>query len=275
MSLSRKLLWYVESHLEKELDLAVLAETHGISRFHLTRLFGMSFGQPPMAYIKARRLSEAARKLVSEEVGILDVALGAGYGSHEAFTRAFSEQFGLTPSSVRSSRSLDGLHLTEPLFIMSEPAPEITAPRLVKGEALNLAGLSATYDFNAFGGIPGLWQQFRQFCGHVAAQKGSVTYGVSYNYRPEGLDYMAAMEVGEGDIPAEFTRLKLAPATYAVFEHHGHVSGISATWRAIYDHGLKAANLRPHHVPAFERMDQRFNGLAGSGVIEIWVPVEV
>ena len=273
MALIKNILWYIEAHLDSEFELSDVADAFGLSRFHLTRLFGVSYGQSLMAYVRARRLSEAAKVLVQDDHDILDVALGAGYGSHEAFTRAFREQFGRPPSEVRQPQSLQNLHLTEALSIMSEPKSDLKSPRLVKAPAMKLAGLSGTFEFNKFGGIPGLWQKFRDYFGHIDSQKDGAAYGVSYNYRPEGLDYMAAVEVGDGDLPPEFSVVKLEAQTYAVFEHHGHVSEISGTWRAIYDTGLKDAGLAPVYVPSFERMDDRFDGRTGSGLIEIWVPV--
>ena len=58
-----------------------------------------------------RRLSEAARVLANGSPDILTVALDFGYGSHEAFTRAFRDQFGMTPESVRAQGHLDNVNL--------------------------------------------------------------------------------------------------------------------------------------------------------------------
>ena len=49
----------------------------------------------PMAYVRARRLSDAARALIAGAPDILRLALDSGYASHEAFSRAFKSQFGL------------------------------------------------------------------------------------------------------------------------------------------------------------------------------------
>lgn len=54
-------LWFVESHLKEETSLDAIAEVAGVSRFHLTRAFGFATGLPVMRYVRARRLSEAAR----------------------------------------------------------------------------------------------------------------------------------------------------------------------------------------------------------------------
>ena len=68
-----------------------------------------------MRYVRGRRLTEAARSLAAGETNILKVALEAGYGSHEAFTRAFREQFQVTPDGFRSAGSLSHIQLVEPI----------------------------------------------------------------------------------------------------------------------------------------------------------------
>ncbi len=98
----QKALWYVESHSRESITLDDIAGACKVSPFHLTRLFATTMGLSLMRYVRARRLCEAARLLAQGADDILAVALAVGYGSHEAFTRAFRDQFGLTPEQVRA-----------------------------------------------------------------------------------------------------------------------------------------------------------------------------
>ena len=102
MSPVEKALWYVEGHLRQEISLADIAANTGVSRHHLLRAFGGATGLSVMRYVRGRRLSEAAHRLADGASDILGVAVDTGYNSHEAFTRAFGEQFGVTPAEVRS-----------------------------------------------------------------------------------------------------------------------------------------------------------------------------
>src|SRR5262245_13840586 len=95
-------LWFVESHFAQEITLDDVAAVAGVSRYHLSRTFSLATGTGLMAYVRARRLSEAAKSLAAGAPDILAVALDCGYGSHEAFSRAFREQFDLTPEAVRT-----------------------------------------------------------------------------------------------------------------------------------------------------------------------------
>jgi AraC family transcriptional regulator len=110
-----KALWFIESHFASEITLDEIANIAGVSRYHMTRAFGDMTGRSIMRYVRGRRLTEAARALAGGATDILAVALDAGYGSHEAFTRAFREQFRLTPEGIRRQGHLGDLKLVEPI----------------------------------------------------------------------------------------------------------------------------------------------------------------
>ena len=88
-----------------------------VSRYHLAHAFGAATGLSVMQYVRARRLTVAARTLADGAPDILDLALDAGYGSHEAFSRAFRSQFGVTPGMVRRQASTEDLPMTKAMNI--------------------------------------------------------------------------------------------------------------------------------------------------------------
>src|SRR5438270_4577183 len=102
-----KALWFIESHFADDISLGDIAEVAGVSRHHVTRAFGEATGLSVMRYVRGRRLSEAAKTLANGAPDILRVALDAGYGSHEAFTRAFRDQLGPATETVRAQRRLE------------------------------------------------------------------------------------------------------------------------------------------------------------------------
>jgi AraC family transcriptional regulator len=80
-------------------DLA--ARVH-LSRFHLDRIVSSVAGEPPRRFRRRILLERAAYRLATTRRGILDVAVEAGYGSHEAFTRAFTKGYGVGPAEWRA-----------------------------------------------------------------------------------------------------------------------------------------------------------------------------
>lgn len=146
MHAAHKALWFVEANSRKSYTLEQVADACAVSPFHLTRAFAALTGLSLMRYVRARRLSEAAHQLAAGASDILGLALDIGYGSHEAFTRAFREHFGLTPEQVRTQGTCNHLSLTEPIFMNTTPTNTLAEPRIVKGKPMMLAGLSERFD---------------------------------------------------------------------------------------------------------------------------------
>ena len=174
MEAVKKALWYIESHSAGPLTLGEVAEASGLSRFHLARVFPAVTGYPVFAYLRARRLTEAARELANGAPDILSVALDAGYGSHEAFTRAFRDLVGLTPEEVRARRRLDDLSLVEPIRMSDVPAVDLAAPSFRDIGAMLIAGIRQYHSYAEMGGIPAQWQRFNPHIGHIPGEIGGV-----------------------------------------------------------------------------------------------------
>ncbi len=270
-----KAVWFVESHFAGEITLADIAAVAGVSRFHLTRAFGLATGHSVMRYVRGRRLSEAARALAQGAPDILTVALDAGYGSHEAFTRAFREQFAATPEQVRAGRTVDHLSLTEAL-IMPEPSNvSLEAPRRQQGKAMLIAGLQARFEFEDLAGLPALWRRFADHIGRIPGQAGAVAYGVCHHTDESGFDYLAGVEVSDPSaLPGGFARISLPVRQYLVFTHRQHVSAVRGTFMAIFNEWLPKSGYQTEDAPVFERYDERFDPRTGMGGFEIWVPIK-
>jgi AraC family transcriptional regulator len=96
---------YIDRHLDETLELETLAGVANFSPFHFHRLFSAWMGETVGEYLRRRRLEIAAQRLISQPaVPVLQVALSVGFGSTEAFARAFKSRFGLTPSSWRTAK---------------------------------------------------------------------------------------------------------------------------------------------------------------------------
>src|SRR3989440_7164694 len=277
MNPAQKALWYIESHLTGALTLDEVAAIGGVSRFHMVRAFAAATGFSVIRYVRARRLSMAARALAAGAPDILTLALEADYGSHEAFTRAFRDHFGITPEAVRAATCLDHLKLQEPIMMDSTALDHLKAPRFETGKALLVAGVGerCTHE-NGGAGIPNQWQRFNQMVGNIPDRVGTVAYGVCCNGDDSGnFDYIAGVEVSDfSDLPREFSRVRIPAQKYAVFTHAEHISTIRRTVSAIWNQWLPQSGLKVADAANFERYDDKFDPATGNGGLEIWVPVK-
>lgn len=278
MDAVKKALWYIESHSAGPLSLSDVAEASGLSRFHLSRVFPAITGHSVFGYVRSRRLSEAARQLADGAPDILSVALDAGYGSHEAFTRAFRDVLGLTPEELRARRCLDNLSLTEPIRMSDLPAIDLSPPTFRNVGALLIAGIRQYYGFSDPGGIPAQWQQFNQYFGHIPGAVGKSAYGICTRTTPDdGFDYTAGMAVKSlDDLPEGFVGFRLPARRYAVFLHKDHISRIGSTCAAIDSEWRPnaAETVAEGPLMMIEHYDERFDPRNGEGGAEIWVPLQ-
>lgn len=130
---------YIEQNLDGELSQEECARYSCCSLSGLQKLFRSVFRKSVGDYVTRRRLTAAARELQSREGSTLEIAVKYGWGSAEAFTRAFSRVWGVTPSEYRRSWRFSGL------------CPRLDFPRkfMRKGELImtHKYDISELYDY--------------------------------------------------------------------------------------------------------------------------------
>ena len=92
---------YIREHINEPLNREKLAAVAGFSVPHFHRVFTAHVGESAASYVRRLRLERAGRKLRMGAVDITEVALAAGYDTHAAFSKAFKQQFGLSPREFR------------------------------------------------------------------------------------------------------------------------------------------------------------------------------
>lgn len=95
---------YIEDNLTSDLTLNDVARHCNYSPYYFSVSFHRHFGETMRSYIKKRRLTHAADKLKKTPISIIDIAVKYGYSSQEAFSRAFTEMFGITPYKYRHAQ---------------------------------------------------------------------------------------------------------------------------------------------------------------------------
>jgi AraC-like DNA-binding protein len=113
-----------------------LASRLHLSRFHVDRLVSAAAGEPPATLRRRILLERAAYRLLTTDEGVLDVAVEAGYSSHEAFTRAFTRAYGAAPSRWR--RRPTSYRLAAPSQVHFQPPGSLRIPAQRKATAMDL-----------------------------------------------------------------------------------------------------------------------------------------
>lgn len=93
-------LTFIEDHLEEEITILDVARAAGYSQFHYSRVFSKLLRCSIYDYIIKRKLSEACKVLLTEDIKVVDVAYQFAFKSHESFSRAFKKFFGVPPSQI-------------------------------------------------------------------------------------------------------------------------------------------------------------------------------
>jgi AraC-like DNA-binding protein len=108
-----------------------------LSRFHFDRVVTSTAGETPARLRRRVLLERAAFRLVTSDATVLEVALEAGYGSNEAFTRAFRRAYGAAPAAWRTTpgqillESRNGVHFHPPGGLRLPPRDEVSSMDLM------------------------------------------------------------------------------------------------------------------------------------------------
>jgi AraC family transcriptional regulator len=113
-----------------------LARRLNLSRFHLDRVVASVAGEAPGQFRRRVLLERSAFRLLTTDATILDVAVEAGYSSHEAFTRAFARAYGSPPGTWRHLRT--DLYLDSPNAVHFFPPNGLRLPAREKATSMDL-----------------------------------------------------------------------------------------------------------------------------------------
>jgi len=266
-------------------EVAALAAEVGTTEHHLRRMFSSLAGMPLSDYVRRRRMSLAAAALLAGDADLLDVAVRHGYGSAEAFGRAFRAVHGAGPADVRR----DGGPLrTQPQvrFALTVHGGESMDTRIVDLPARRLVGHAARVRLLHEGVNP-------QIAEHVASIPVEETVRLKSlnDVEPRGVLAVSADVDPDATEGSELTYLHGAATTadspdqdldvieveagaWAVFRTEGpHPETLQRTWAATATEWFPSQpwRLRPGpSIVATLAMDLE----AGTATCELWLPVE-
>lgn len=275
---------WIEENLDQPLDLDRIAARAGYSPFHFSRLFVQQTQRSVMAYVRARRLVRAAKRLLAEpDLRLVDLAAASGFDSQEAFTRAFRRLFGASPHRFRSGFDVSPIEGQYPMALSSSAAVAVTLlPQPVFCEAFRVAGLARRFDAASKAEIPQLWSRLVASLPLPGQTEERRSYGVVSSVdREEGsFVYLAGFRVAPGaPLPDGFEAVDIAAGPHAVFRivlDGGPVHlQIKAAMARIWGELIPRSGLILAEGPDFESYDNRVPLTEPGAAVDLYVPIRV
>jgi AraC family transcriptional regulator len=99
----RRVLAYIEEHLNETITLEELARVAEISPNYLIALFRQSMGVTPHKYLVQKRVERALALLRQKDSTLLEIAQQCGFQDQSQFTTIFRRYAGVTPGQFRRS----------------------------------------------------------------------------------------------------------------------------------------------------------------------------
>lgn len=235
---------HIHAHLDRDLDPLDLARHAGFSPHHFHRVFRGMLGESVMGYVRRLRLERAALRLKHADAPVSAVALEAGYGSHEAFTRAFRDRFGVAPSEFRG----DAADAVPAITLLREPERTLLAARHV-----------GPYD-----GVGAAWELLMATVAPLGwLATPPVTMGLVYDdpdiTAPAQCRYEAALVIPAGQpavvpegAPPSLVVRTLPAGTWAGLVHVGGYDTIQATYDALLGRALPRRGVELADEPTVE-----------------------
>ncbi|MFE2128621.1 AraC family transcriptional regulator [Streptomyces amritsarensis] len=286
ISALNRLVDLVEEHLADEPDVRGLAGTLGTTEYHLRRMFSSLAGMPLSEYVRRRRMTVAAADVVRGEADLLSIAVRYGYGSGEAFGRAFRAVHGAGPGEVRRA---GGPLRTQPQlrFRLTVEGNTPMDTRLVNRPAFRLVGHAARVPLIHQGVNPHIRQ-------HIAAlpqeehlrlkalsdtEPGGLLQ-VSDDVDPDGtegseLTYLHGVAL-DRDTPAPdgLDAIEVAGGMWAVFRTGGpHPQALQTAWAATATDWFPSNPWRLRPGPSIVATLERAADFS-TATCELWLPVE-
>jgi AraC family transcriptional regulator len=251
---------HIERHLEEDLSVERLAHVAAFSKYHFHRQFSAAFGVGVYEYVQLFRLRRASYALAfRDERSVLEIALGSGYDSPEAFARAFKKRFGQTPTEFRKQPDWLAWHeaygrLQEARSHMKDPR-EPGAVKIVLFEETRVALLEHRGDPRTIGDTIRTFIDWRKKSG--LPPRTSATFNLLYNdpntTPPEdfrlGICAATAKPIGEND--AGVTEGRIPAGRCAVIRHVGSDDTLSGAFHRLYSEWLPSSGEEPRDFPLF------------------------
>jgi AraC family transcriptional regulator len=279
---------YIEDHLDEVVDVAEVARVAATSEYHLRRMFSALAGMALSEYVRRRRLTVAGAEVLAGREPLLTIAVRYGYGSGEAFARAFRVMHGVGPGEARRGGTalVSQPRLT---FRLTVEGCSSMRYRVVDRPAFAVVGFKARVPLVHTGPnqaiidfVRGIEPQARERLEKLSDQDPQGILAVCDDLDPgraEGteLDYYHGVVTSaapvEGAGSDGMSVLDVPAGTWAVFTTSGPVpEAIQYLWRDVFTEWFPSNPYRSRPGPEILRTHLSPDGTEADA--ELWLPVE-
>ncbi|WKX70856.1 AraC family transcriptional regulator [Streptomyces sp. XD-27] len=275
---------HIESHLDQQIEVAELARIAVTSEYHFRRMFSALAGISLSEYIRRRRLTIAGAEVLAGERTLLEIAVRYGYGSGEAFARAFRAVHGVGPGDARRTGASLRSQPRMSFRLIVEGSSSMRY-RIVEKEQFRVVGKKARVPLVHEGMNPAIADFIRSIDQEtmrritaLSDQAPEGIVGVSDNLDPsraEGteLDYYHGVVTGADPAPEDLDALTVPAGTWAVFENSGPFpQALQYLWRDVFTQWFPSNPYQSRPGP--EILRTRLSQDAAQADAELWIPVE-
>jgi AraC family transcriptional regulator len=244
---------HIQENLDDELSLEKLARIAHFSPFHFHRVFKAIVGEGVNEYVRRLRLEAAAVELKTTDRPVTQIAFAAGYQAHEAFSRAFRQMFGVSPTQFRAGQR-DPVPYEENTMVPTASVP----PREVRVTQAAPRRVAFLRHVGPYQNVGPLFDQLFA----LAGPKGWVrppfeVLGVCWDdpeiTAPDKLRYDACLTVP--DVAQADDKLGIQTiegGDYAVLTHRGSYATLGDSYKWLYGVWLPSSGREPRNAPPFE-----------------------
>ena len=279
----------IDQRLDQPLDLASLAAVAHFSPYHFHRVFAAWTGETLGDYLRRRRIEQAASRLAAQpRLSVLQAALSVGFGSGEAFSRAFKARFGCSPSAWRAQRKHDQAdgkvdqawrrHSGQTEVPTTEPEGAAMNVKLIERAPTRVAYMRHIGPYGE--PIGRFWMEEVAPWMETDGLTGRARYGISHD-DPSVTDaqqcrYDACVEVEAGFVPSGRALITTLPGgRYAVLPFEGTGADVFIAWRRLLAEWLPSSRLQLDMRPCFEHypVGSAWDPKTGVFTCELTIPV--
>jgi AraC family transcriptional regulator len=281
----RKVLEYIDSHLEDDLTIDCLSNVAAFSKYHFHRQFSELLGISVYKYVQLTRLKSASYQLAfRNQMLIVEIALASGYENHESFSRAFKKIIGQTPSEFRDRPQWNSWHLIyKPLSDVRiehmKPDNQPEHVKVIMFKETKVAVLEHRGDPNQIGNSVRKFIEWRKQ-NHLSPQLSS-TFNILYENpsetSPENfrLDLCASTERNVTDNSFGVVEKTIPGGRCAVLRYIGDDANLGESITYLYSNWLPLSGEEPRDFPLFLQRVKFFPDVPEhEAIIDIFLPLQ-